>query len=66
MIVLSYGTWNRLYGDDRRVLGKALTLNGTTVKNHATLQAIKRGAYGQVIAALESERGKLAPISGDA
>ncbi|HTE45339.1 MAG TPA: ABC transporter permease, partial [Gemmatimonadaceae bacterium] len=33
VIVLSFDTWHRLYGDDRRILGKTVTLNGnaTTV-----------------------------------
>lgn len=49
------------------VLPKSIALAKSLAGKHrATLQAIKRGAYGQVIAALESERGKLAPIQGDA
>jgi enoyl-CoA hydratase/carnithine racemase len=52
---------------DAEVLPKAITLAKSLAGKHrATLQAIKRAAYGQVIAALESERGKLGPISGNA
>jgi putative ABC transport system permease protein len=29
-IVLSYGTWRRLFAEDRDVLGRTLTVNGTT------------------------------------
>jgi putative ABC transport system permease protein len=29
VIVLSYGAWRRLFGEDRNVLGRTLTLNGT-------------------------------------
>jgi enoyl-CoA hydratase/carnithine racemase len=49
------------------VLPKAIALAKSLAGKHrATLQAIKRGAYANVIACLEAERGKLAPISGNA
>jgi enoyl-CoA hydratase/carnithine racemase len=52
---------------DADVLPRAIALaKSLSGKHRATLQAIKRSAYGQVIAALESERGKLGPISGNA
>jgi enoyl-CoA hydratase/carnithine racemase len=52
---------------EAEVLPKAIALAKSLAGKHrSTLQAIKRGAYGHVIAALESERGKLAPIQGDA
>jgi enoyl-CoA hydratase/carnithine racemase len=52
---------------EAEVLPKAIALAKSLAGKHrATLQAIKRGAYGNVIACLESERGKLAPISGNA
>ena len=54
-------------GTDAEVLPKAIALAKSLAGKHrATLQAIKRAAYGQVIAALESERGKLGPITGNA
>jgi Delta3-Delta2-enoyl-CoA isomerase len=52
---------------EAEVLPKAIALAKSLAGKHrATLQAIKRGVYGPVIAALESERGKLGPISGNA
>jgi Delta3-Delta2-enoyl-CoA isomerase len=52
---------------EAEVLPKAIALAKSLAGKHRpTLSAIKRGLYPQVIAALESERGKLAPIQGNA
>jgi enoyl-CoA hydratase/carnithine racemase len=52
-------------GAEADVLTKALALAKSHAGKHrATLSAIKRGAYANVIACMEAERGRLAPIQG--
>jgi enoyl-CoA hydratase/carnithine racemase len=63
---LTRGIVDEIAGE-AEVLPKAIALAKSLAGKHrSTLQAIKRGAYGNVIACLESERGKLAPIRGNA
>ena len=63
---LTRGIVDEIAGE-AEVLPKAIALAKSLAGKHrSTLQAIKRGAYANVIACLESERGKLAPIRGNA